>query len=66
MIVKTTKKIRFNLIGIRSKQENEMKKYLLFMLVVLSLSVSLIGCNAVHGAGQDISDTGHNISHAAS
>jgi len=49
----------------RSKQENEMKKYLLFMLVVLSLSASLTGCNAVHGAGQDISDTGHNISHAA-
>jgi len=43
-----------------------MKKFLLFMLVGLFLSASLTGCNTVHGAGQDISDTGHNIQHAAS
>ena len=42
-----------------------MKRFLLFMLVALSLSVSLIGCNAVHGAGQDVANTGHNIEHAA-
>ena len=42
-----------------------MKKYFLFMLVALSLSASLIGCNTVHGAGQDVADTGHNIEHAA-
>jgi predicted small secreted protein len=42
-----------------------MKKFLFFMLVVLSLSASLMGCNTVHGAGQDLSDTGHNIEHAA-
>jgi len=43
-----------------------MKKFLLFMLLGLFLMTSLTGCNTVHGAGQDISDTGHNISHAAS
>ena len=43
-----------------------MKKFSLFMLLGLFLVTSLTGCNAVHGAGQDISDTGHNISHAAS
>ena len=42
-----------------------MKKFLLFMLVALSLSVSLTGCNTVHGAGKDLSNTGHNIEHAA-
>jgi len=35
------------------------------MLLGLFLAASLTGCNAVHGAGQDISDTGHNIEHAA-
>ncbi len=43
-----------------------MKKFSLFMLLGLFLVTSLMGCNTVHGAGQDISDTGHNISHAAS
>jgi len=42
-----------------------MKKLLLFMLVGLSFSSSLMGCNAVHGAGQDVANTGHNIEHAA-
>ncbi len=43
-----------------------MKKFSLFMLLGLFLATSLTGCNTVHGAGQDISDTGHNIQHAAS
>jgi len=42
-----------------------MKKFPLFMLFGLFLLTSLTGCNAVHGAGQDLSDTGHNIEHAA-
>lgn len=42
-----------------------MKKFLLFMLVGLSLSASLTGCNTIHGAGKDVADTGHNIEHAA-
>jgi len=43
-----------------------MKKFSLFMLLGLFLMTSFTGCNTVHGAGQDISDTGHNIAHAAS
>jgi len=43
-----------------------MRKFSLFMLFGLFLLPALTGCNTVHGAGQDISDTGHNISHAAS
>jgi len=42
-----------------------MKKYLSFMLFGLFLMTALTGCNTVHGAGQDISNTGHNIEHAA-
>jgi len=42
-----------------------MKKLSLFMLLGLFLVTSLTGCNTVHGAGQDLSDTGHNIEHAA-
>jgi len=42
-----------------------MKKIFLLMLIGLSLSASLMGCNTVHGAGKDLSDTGHNIEHAA-
>ena len=42
-----------------------MKKFLLFVLLGLSLSVSLTGCNTIHGAGRDVADTGHNIEHAA-
>jgi len=43
-----------------------MKKLSLFILLGLFLAASLTGCNTVHGAGRDISDTGHNIEHAAS
>ena len=42
-----------------------MKKFSLFMLLGLFLVTSLTGCNTVHGAGKDLSDTGHNIEHAA-
>jgi predicted small secreted protein len=42
-----------------------MKRLPLFMLFGLFLLTALTGCNTVHGAGQDISDTGHNIAHAA-
>jgi predicted small secreted protein len=47
------------------KWDNGMKKYLSFMLFGLFLMTALTGCNTVHGAGQDISNTGHNIEHAA-
>jgi predicted small secreted protein len=43
-----------------------MKRFSLFTLLGLFLLTSLTGCNTVHGAGKDISDTGHNIEHAAS
>lgn len=42
-----------------------MKKFSLFILFGLFLVTSLTGCNTVHGAGQDVADTGHNIEHAA-
>ena len=42
-----------------------MKQLSLFMLLSLFLVTSLTGCNTVHGAGQDVADTGHNIAHAA-
>ena len=42
-----------------------MNKFPLFMLFGLFLLTSLTGCNTVHGAGQDVADTGHNIAHAA-
>ena len=42
-----------------------MKRFPLFMLIGLVLMTSLTGCNTVHGAGQDVADTGHNIEHAA-
>jgi len=42
-----------------------MKKFSLFMLLGLFLVTSFTGCNTVHGAGQDVANTGHNIEHAA-
>jgi predicted small secreted protein len=42
-----------------------MKKISLFIFFGLFLMTSLTGCNTVHGAGQDVADTGHNIAHAA-
>jgi predicted small secreted protein len=42
-----------------------MKRFPLFMLIGLCLMTSLAGCNTVHGAGQDVSDVGHSIKHAA-
>jgi predicted small secreted protein len=42
-----------------------MKKLPLFVLVGLFLTTSLMGCNTVKGAGQDVSDAGQSVSHAA-
>ena len=42
-----------------------MKKFLLLMLFGLFLTTSLIGCNTVKGAGQDVSDAGQGVKHAA-
>ena len=42
-----------------------MREFPLFMLFGLFLLTALTGCNTVHGAGQDLSNTGHNIEHAA-
>jgi predicted small secreted protein len=42
-----------------------MKKFSLLMLLGLVLTVSLTGCNTVKGAGQDVSDAGQGVSHAA-
>jgi predicted small secreted protein len=38
-----------------------MKKFTLFSLLVLILMTSVLGCNALRGAGKDISDTGGHI-----
>ncbi len=38
-----------------------MKKFTLLSLIALILMVSLLGCNALRGAGKDISDTGGHI-----
>jgi len=42
-----------------------MNKFSLFTLFGLFLLTALSGCNTIHGAGQDVGDTGHNIEHAA-
>jgi predicted small secreted protein len=41
-------------------------KFSLFILAALVLASSLTGCNTVHGAGQDVTNAGHGIQHAAS
>ena len=38
-----------------------MKRFSLLILVVLFLMLSTAGCNALRGAGKDISDTGKHI-----
>lgn len=38
-----------------------MKKLTLLGLLVLILMTSLLGCNAMRGAGKDLSDTGQHI-----
>ncbi|MEI8350544.1 MAG: entericidin [Candidatus Omnitrophota bacterium] len=38
-----------------------MKKLSLLSLVVLIMITSFLGCNAMRGAGKDISDTGKHI-----
>ena len=42
-----------------------MKKLPWCLLLGLFLTISLMGCNTVKGAGQDVSDAGQNVSHAA-
>ena len=39
-----------------------MKKIALAILAVIFLTGALAGCNAMRGAGQDVSDTGQHIS----
>lgn len=38
-----------------------MKNLTLLMLVVIVLMISTAGCNALRGAGKDISDSGRHI-----
>jgi predicted small secreted protein len=38
-----------------------MKRITLLSLLVLVLMTSILGCNALRGAGKDISDTGGHI-----
>jgi predicted small secreted protein len=38
-----------------------MKKYTLLMFTALFLMITTLGCNALRGAGKDISDTGEHI-----
>jgi predicted small secreted protein len=38
-----------------------MKKFTLLSLLALILMTSLLGCNAMRGAGKDISNTGKHI-----
>jgi len=46
----------------KQKKENSMKKIALAILAVMLLSSALLGCNAMRGAGEDLSDTGKHIS----
>ena len=39
-----------------------MKKIVLAILAVIVLTGALAGCNAMRGAGTDLSDTGNHIS----
>ena len=41
-----------------------MRRFSLLMLAVLFLMISTLGCNALRGAGKDISDTGAHIQDA--
>lgn len=38
-----------------------MKKLTLLSLIALILMTSLLGCNAMRGAGKDLSDTGKHM-----
>ncbi len=42
-----------------------MKRFSLFVLLGFFLTISLMGCNAMHGAGKDISNAGKGIQHAS-
>ncbi len=41
-----------------------MKRATLLVLVVVFLMISTLGCNALRGAGKDLSDTGTHIQNA--
>lgn len=41
-----------------------MKKLTLLSLLALMLMTSILGCNALRGAGKDLSDTGKHIEDA--
>ncbi|WP_227306765.1 entericidin A/B family lipoprotein [Acidisoma cellulosilyticum] len=40
-------------------------RYLLLMALAAAVVLTLAGCNTISGAGQDVSNTGHAVSHAA-
>ena len=42
-----------------------MKKFPFLMLFGLFLTTSLMGCNTVKGAGEDVSNAGQGVAHAA-
>lgn len=40
-------------------------RYVFLVALAAALVLSLAGCNTISGAGQDVSNTGHAVSHAA-
>lgn len=46
--------------GTKTKEDN-MRKVFLLMLAGLFLMISTLGCNALRGAGKDVSDSGEHI-----
>ena len=43
------------------KKENDMKKISLLSLAALILMTSLLGCNTIRGAGQDVENAGKSV-----
>ncbi|WP_227322303.1 entericidin A/B family lipoprotein [Acidisoma silvae] len=40
-------------------------RFLFLLALAAALVLSLAGCNTISGAGQDVANTGHAVSHAA-
>lgn len=51
--------------AVRTRTAPTPYRFVLMMAFGAALALSLAGCNTISGAGQDVANTGHAVSHAA-
>lgn len=52
-------------IAVKTRTAPNPSRFLLLMALAAGVALSLAGCNTISGAGQDVANTGHAVSHAA-